>query len=213
VSTETVGSIGVPQTGTVVDLGVSEKWGKAAATFSEDRLFRYALDRVWDPDLPVTCFIMLNPSTADAFKVDPTVNRCLGYARDWGSGGLMVLNAFALRSTDPKALYGHPCPVGPENDRIIRETLHRFQPAQVVAGWGEHAAKIDHLGRTRKQYEACRLPGEYGQPWRSRAERIADLLGDRLMALRVTKDGNPGHPLYLPAHLKPVPWQPPSGRP
>jgi hypothetical protein len=148
---------------------------------------------------------MLNPSTADAFKVDPTVRRCLGFAQAWGSGGLVVLNAFALRSTDPLALYGHRDPVGPENDRVIRETLERYQPAQVVAGWGEHAAKISRYGARRPAVPRGQRPGS----WQSRASEIAAMLGDSLLALKVTKDGNPGHPLYLPGTAVPLPWSPP----
>jgi hypothetical protein len=72
------------------------------ATFDESLRYRYRLERAWvDHPVRFCNFVMLNPSTADAFVLDPTVTRCVGYARDWGYDGLVVTNIFALRSTDP----------------------------------------------------------------------------------------------------------------
>lgn len=186
----------------------SPVWG-ASAGAAQVAPYRYALTRQWDPALPWTAFVMLNPSTADAFEVDPTVRRCLGYAKDWGSGGLLVLNAFALRSTEPEALYGHGAPVGVDNDYAIMEALTALQPAQVVAGWGPHAAKIDDTGAKRPRLGARLTVGRAAHiAWVSRATQMRHLLGDRLMALKVTKDGHPGHPLYLKGDLRPLPWSP-----
>lgn len=159
---------------------VDPVWGTASALFEPSGTHRYALVRQWDRDLPMTCFVMLNPSTADAFQVDPTVRRCLGFAQDWGSGGLLVLNAFGLRSTNPAALYGHLDPVGPWNDHVILAALDQYQPAQVIAGWGAHAAKVGKPSKVRP------VSG-----WHSRAESMSVLLGDRLLALTVNKDGSP----------------------
>ncbi len=172
----------------VMDRSHDDKWGVATATFSADRTYRYALTRTWDSDLPDACFLMLNPSTADHQQMDPTVRRCAGFARSWGAGGLIVLNAFALRSTDPKQLYIHPDPIGPHNDEVIRGHLSSPDLSWVVAAWGHHARKIG--GRHRQ---------------------VAALLGGRALALRVTKDGDPGHPLYVPASAVPVPWAPNPG--
>jgi hypothetical protein len=77
---------------------------------------------------------MLNPSTADAEKFDPTVRRCFGFARDWGFGGLEVVNLFALRSTYPEQLKKVSDPVGPENDAVIRRAVKAAD--LVVASWG-----------------------------------------------------------------------------
>ena len=85
------------------------------ATFSPCRTWRYSLWRIWQPGKPYVVFIGLNPSTATEVEDDPTIRRCIRYAQDWDYGGLYMLNVFALRSTDPKALYRHSDPKGPDN--------------------------------------------------------------------------------------------------
>jgi hypothetical protein len=129
-------------------------------------------------------FICLNPSTADEIQNDPTVQRCLSFAQRWGFGGLIMLNIFALRSTDPQGLYDHPDPVGPMNDHYIVETVRRYEVTQVIAAWGNHG---DFKGRGD---EVKRLVNEDG------AMRLYHL-GE------FTKKGQPRHPLYLKGDLKP----------
>jgi hypothetical protein len=168
----------------------------ATAWFSPCRSYRYALTRSWLLGLPTAVFVMLNPSTADAFDEDPTVRRCLGYARAWGCGRLTVLNLFALRSTYPKALYGHPDPVGPDNDgliaEIVGEHLTDTPPGPVVAAWGAHGALHD-----RGRAVAGRLRG----------------LGARLVCLGVTAKGQPKHPVRQRCDAEPVPFEPAAAPP
>src|ERR1051326_5628436 len=95
------------------------------ALFSPCGLFRYRLWRHWTPGMPPLVFVMLNPSTADAEKNDPTVERCERRAKAGGFGGGEVVNLFALRSTDPKALYSAADPIGPENDKVIATAAGR----------------------------------------------------------------------------------------
>lgn len=160
----------------------------AMAAFSPDRVHRYALTRTWNPELPVAAFIMLNPSTADAFADDPTIRHCLGFARTWHCGGLLVLNLFALRATDPAALRDHPDPVGPCNDLVVAEQFSLGGPSigPVVAAWGAHGTLLD------------------------RGQRMTDLLyastGQLPSCLGLTRDGHPRHPLYLPADMLLVPF-------
>jgi hypothetical protein len=168
------------QTVTDTDSGL---WGEATATFSLDRIHRYSLTRVWDSRLPLVNFLMLNPSTADAFTLDPTNRRCVGFARSWGFGGLVTTNIFAFRSTDPKGLRAAADPVGEENDRAI---LDAAQSADlVIAAWGTHR---ELLGRGQ-QVGAMLTESEV-----------------ELKALRLTKAGHPGHPLYVSADSEPVRW-------
>lgn len=47
---------------------------------------------------------MLNPSTADENVDDPTIRRCINFAKDWGYGGMYVGNLFAFRTAYPKEL-------------------------------------------------------------------------------------------------------------
>jgi hypothetical protein len=155
------------------------------AEFSPDGVFRYTLERRWGrARVTHTCmFVMLNPSTADADKLDPTVNRCLRYAQHWGYTRLYVGNVFALRSTDPRALLTDPDPTGnPENDTALRWMVRRSN--LVVVAWGTRVS-------------------------RTRAQEVLSIIqsaGRTPHALRVTKDGAPGHPLYLPKTLEPEPY-------
>ena len=74
---------------------------KKDAVLSEDRKYRYLLSRNWDDTKPTVLFIGLNPSTADEKEDDPTINKCISYAKSWGYGKVLMANLFAFRSTNP----------------------------------------------------------------------------------------------------------------
>lgn len=152
----------------------------SGAHFSRCRRFRYALWREWKADGPKVLMIGLNPSTADATRNDPTIRRCIGFARDWGFGGVWVLNLFAYRATYPRDLKAAVDPVGPRNDAWIRRVARAVDRA--VAVWGNHGAMLD------------------------RSARVRGMLGDRLEVIRLNAGGEPAHPLYLPRGLKPIRW-------
>jgi hypothetical protein len=151
-----------------------------AAVISPCGLYRYQLSRIWDDSLPRCLFAGLNPSKADGSQDDPTVRRMIGFARDWGYGGLFVVNLFAFRATDPKDMKTAIDPIGPENDDYIRRlTLYCDI---TIAAWGCHG---DHLGRANQVI-----------PWLR-----------NLHHLGLTKSGHPRHPLYLPKDTKPIRWE------
>ena len=109
---------------------------EGSAQFSPCRRWRYTLQRTWDANLPSINFLLLNPSTADENRNDPTVERCQRRAERMGYGALFVTNIFAWRSTDPVVLNQVPDPVGPDNDDAIM--ARASQCALVVCGWGNH---------------------------------------------------------------------------
>lgn len=150
-------------------------------TFSPDRVYRYTLWREWVGGDGFVQFIGLNPSTADESLDDPTIRRCVGYAKAWGFSGLCMTNAFAFRSTDPAGLRAVCDPVGPDNDRHLIETAAGAR--LVVAAWGVHATFLDRETAVRR-------------------------LIPSLHALHLTAAGHPGHPLYLKKSLTPFPWAP-----
>lgn len=167
---------------------------RRSAVFSDDRVYRYTLDIVWDEDRPLCQFIGLNPSTADEIMDDPTVRRCKGFARREGCGGIVMTNIFAFRSTDPQPMKKHPAPIGeitgcgiPDpmmefNDWHILKTADRCRV--VIAAWGAHGS---HLNR---------------------GKHVADLLYSRtaLKCLGKTGAGHPKHPLYLAANTPLIPF-------
>ncbi len=153
------------------------------ARFSRCGRYRYTLWRRWDAKRQLVMMIGLNPSTADAEKDDPTIRRCIRFARDWGGGGLIMTNLFAFRATDPTDLKQAADPVGPRNDFWIRRTSQACPT--LVAAWGNDGA------------------------WMGRSRLIRERFGPRLQVIRLNRSGEPAHPLYLPARLQPISWETP----
>ena len=157
------------------------------AVFSPCRRWRYRLERdvaVLASTRGACAFVGLNPSTADETLDDPTIRRCMRFARDWGFRRLVMANAYAWRSTDPRGLWTADDPVGPGNDAHLEAIARDVE--LVVCAWGTHA----------------------------KPDRVAAVLaaiaraGRKPYALRTTAAGAPAHPLYLPASLTPIPWSP-----
>lgn len=154
------------------------------AVISDCGRYRYLLRRKWEYAKNSMLWIMLNPSTADADTDDATIRRCMHYAFDWGYGGINVVNLFAYRSTQPKALRTVADPVGPDNDtHIIREALNA---ELVVAAWGAHGNMLN-IQRDRDVYDRV---APYGVVY----------------CLGTTKQGQPKHPVRLGSELEPRPF-------
>ena len=153
-----------------------------SAIFSGDRRYRYLLIRRVGTSQSRVLFIMLNPSAADEVRDDPTIRRCIGFARDWGFGLLEVVNLFALMSTNPKTLLDAEDPVGPDNDATIHAALRRAE--RVILAWGNH-----------------------GSRHRERAAHVTKMALDLSTPhhLGLTKFGFPRHPLLLPKNTVPSP--------
>lgn len=146
------------------------------AEISPDGVYRYELTRRWG-DGPFVCWVMLNPSTADAEVDDQTIGRCIGFARRWNMAGLKVVNLYALRATDPQALKTHPDPIGCDNAGYVHEAI--CASAFVVVAWG---ASDPHRGSGGGDI----LASAWG------ANVPVSCLGR-------TRAGFPRHPLYLKA--------------
>ena len=176
--------------------------------FSPDRVYRYTLWREWDNgDLytpkqitrafEYAMFIGLNPSTADETKDDPTIRKCIGFAKRWGYGALCMTNLFAFRATQPKDMKRNPCPIGEGSfcafevatEKSITQCFRwktdaylfalARQAGVVVAAWGVNGT---HLNRDKE---------------------VRGLIPS-LRCLRKTKDGHPEHPLYIPYEVTPI---------
>jgi hypothetical protein len=150
------------------------------SVWSPDNLYRYVLWRTFcEQPRNYVMFVGLNPSTADDTKDDPTLRRCIGFARAWGFDALCMTNLFAYRATDPRQMKGYSRPIGHENDRWL--TACAREANLVVAAWG-----------TTGQFMA-------------RDEEVRSLLDD-LHVLDLTKGGHPRHPLYARGSSRPLPW-------
>lgn len=144
-----------------------------SAVISACGTYRYLLQREWLGGYfrGRALFVMLNPSTADATQDDPTIRRCIGFAKAWGCAGLEVVNLYAFRATKPAEMFAAADPVGPRNDTHILAAANRAKV--IVLGWGANAK-------------------------RDRSTDVRALLSDRQVnALGFTKDGHPRHPLYV----------------
>jgi hypothetical protein len=162
---------------------MSIQYFHTGATTSNDNLYRYELVREWESllhptaphDRPGVLWIMLNPSTADGMKDDPTIRRCVDFTDRWGYQSLKVVNLYALRCTRPIHLEHHPDPVGPRNLKHLRAVLQDSEHYPiVVAAWGGHQGP-EPAPSQQTIY---------------RSLRQIDCLG-------FTNDGHPRHPLYV----------------
>src|SRR5689334_17759017 len=141
------------------------------ADFDPSGIYRYRLWREWEPYRPRIVFVMLNPSTADAERNDPTIRRCLGYAMRWGFGSLEAVNLFSYRSTKPQNLKTAADPIGPYNDDRLLEAVQRAD--QVLLAWGNWGSLLN------------------------RGEAVLSILSGKapLYCLGQTRSGHPLHPL------------------
>lgn len=158
--------------------------------------YRWWLERDWwerdaeRGEVDLLTFVMLNPSTADAELDDPTIRRCIGFAKREGAQRLHVLNLFALRSTDPAALLTHPDPVGIANDALLVDAAKHHTRFKTVVAWGAH--KMVTPDRVKILTDSA---GE---------------AGTTLWCLGVTKSGAPRHPLYVRGDQPLVPFGGPA---
>jgi hypothetical protein len=162
------------------------------ADLSDDGLYRYRLTRRWGSRSdPCVCWVMLNPSTADAVEDDPTIRRCIRFSEAWGFGSLIVVNLFAFRSTDPDLLPSVEDPIGPRNDHAIR--LAALEANRCIAAWGTKG------GHRHRNADVIRL--------------VTDDCLEDMHALTITKDGHPKHPLYVKGDTVPTLYRPAAPSP
>lgn len=142
--------------------------------------YRWSLERIWEERLPRATWVMLNPSTANAFEDDPTIRRCVNFSRRIGCGSLIVVNLFPYRATSPADcrfwMDDHPDyhKMMGINAAIIQQRA--VSSKYIIAGWG--AAQWIHDGVE---------------------DRTLSLFNDDVYCFGVTKAGAPKHPLYLPS--------------
>ena len=158
--------------------------GERGAWISECKLYRYGLWRIWECQRRLVNFIALNPSTADASLDDPTIKRCIGFAKAWGYGGFIMTNLFAYRATNPKKLKGPFNPAGVDNGKAIKVAVAASDC--VVLCWGNNGDMFDGGYQMRRE---LRIAGV--QTWH----------------LGLTQSNYPKHPLYLRGDTVPVEFE------
>jgi hypothetical protein len=171
--------------------GLQLQTGSAgSAVLSPCGTYRYRLDRTWNEQAPPLVWVMLNPSTADADEDDPTLRRVTTFTKKAGHGGLIVVNLFALRSTDRGQLRTHADPFGPCNSSALATAA--LHAARVAVAWGD-------VGKGAWAMHAravtCLLDAAQGRP---------------LECLGLTSKGHPRHPLYVRDETRLTPYEAPS---
>ncbi len=157
------------------------------ATFSDCGRYRYRLERIWNPQVPILPWVLLNASRADSHRDDPTVRRVTGFTRRWKFGGLRLVNAYAAAATKPRDLFAMEDNIGPDNQRFVQETIrdacrHARSCAgmarlPVIVGWGNHGARDGHDHRVLDWILGAGTPVS-------------------VECLGLTRLGCPRHPLY-----------------
>jgi len=162
----------------------------SGAILSRCETYRYRLWRRWKPASSFTqyrsmSFIMLNPSTADGLEDDPTIRRCVGFAKSMGCCTLRVVNLYGFRSPKPTDLKTADDPIGPQNDHFIRDAAMYCD--HLVLAWG-----------------ASKAPGK-----KLRVDTVMSIIADATnrqpLCLGQTNDGSPKHPLYISKSVVPSP--------
>lgn len=148
------------------------------AIFSFDKKYRYTLGRKWSNN-GICLFILLNPSTADAFKLDPTITRAYNLSKRLGYGELIILNIFAIRGSNPDIIKDVADPVGTLNNYYIKKTVKKSD--LIILGWGNHG-KINNRS--------------------SEIINIINKIGKEYHVLDINKSGEPKHPLYTKSDIK-----------
>ena len=169
----------------------AELFGRMTRGALIEGAYRYRLVRQWsggERDRRMLCWLMLNPSTADGSVDDPTIRRCCSFAMLWGYDGIIVVNLFAYRATDPAALWrasagGIDTIGGPTTDLVIEGAVR--SSATTIYGWGAHGRLC--------QYRAHDVDS---------AIRVCH--GVEPLCLGLTKGGHPRHPLYVASNTAPV---------
>ena len=149
---------------------------KKEAIISNCGKYRHWLIRSWDDSKDMCCFIMLNPSTADADNDDPTIRRCISFSKKWGFGGFCVVNLFDLRTPKPSVLFESENPCSDRADYFIEQALNEF--SQIIPAWGNHGI------------------------YQERSQEVNWMIGHSFLAeparcLGFNKSGEPKHPLYV----------------
>lgn len=147
---------------------------KSEAIFSEDNKYRYLLYREWETRSPTLCWVMLNPSLANAHENDPTIRRVIGFSSAMGFGSIYVVNLFALVTPYPTNLWCAEDPIGPDNIKYIRKAF--INSDKIICAWGNGASRARDLVIDLKKIAASRA----------------------LYCFGLTSDKQPKHPLYLP---------------
>jgi len=143
--------------------------------------YRYSLRLLRNPSLPTVAFIGLNPSTADDKIDDPTIRRCINYAKDWGCGELIMVNLFAYRATDPKVMKAQDsAAVGEHNLVYLDKAVQKA--SMTVAAWGSGCPRL---------HTELYIMADYGP---------------RLHALKLNRNLSPAHPLNQRKDIKPRPF-------
>src|SRR5579871_4319038 len=166
--------------GTVYRAITDTAGAQCGAIYDKSEAHRYLLWRIWEPDHSALVCIGLNPSTATELVLDPTLRRDLRYAKDWGYGGIIKLNLFSFRSTDPKALYGHEPNVlvvtgGVTNDEYLAQYT---KGSMTLCAWGTHGSLYDRGVKVQSNLRK---------------------LNRELWIMGLCRNGEPKHTLYLPA--------------
>lgn len=166
------------------------------AEISEDQLYRYTLVREWSNGDRIA-WLCFNPSTADSSTDDASIRKMVGFSKRWGYGSMVVLNLFAFRNRDPKAVGSMGVDaIGIMNDFWISESLKGCSELICAWGCGEHFRASKHTGLRSLDFRPKLL--------------LSNLRGAfpnlSIQCLGYREDGHPRHPLMLSYETQRIPF-------
>jgi hypothetical protein len=167
----------------LVRLPIGRLAGEAWAVRSQCSTYWYRLVRVWDTSKPRLGVVGHCWPATNEWLTDPTLRRCIGFARAWGYGGIDIGNLFGLQPADPRNA-SIADPVGPDNDAHLAAMC--ADNDLILLAWG-------NLADPDRAHAVAQML------W-----RLGEHSGGSLAVLGWTERGQPRHPLYTPKYSTPV---------
>lgn len=107
------------------------------AVYSDDKKYRYSLNKTWDENKPKATFIGINPSDATELLMDKTVMNLMNHLIKLGYGKVEIVNLYAFRSKKQEGLKYRCNKQEESNNEYVGKALSDSE--LIIIGWRRDA--------------------------------------------------------------------------